>query len=63
MYGDGDQFTGVAKYEAWAGRLGVEAEGWRSRLVEGADHFWQDRGRKGEMVAEVRGWLREAQES
>lgn len=60
VYGDGDQFTGVGKYDAWAAKLASEegGAGWRSRQVEGADHFWQDRERKAELVAEVRGWAR-----
>ena len=57
LYGDGDQFTGVAKYDAWAARMGAQGgAGWNSVLVEGADHFWQERERKGELLAAVRGW-------
>lgn len=62
VHGDGDQFTGVARYEAWARRLSEAGRGWKSIVVEGADHFWRDGAKKGELVAEVRGWLRGLEE-
>lgn len=70
IHGDQDQFTAVGRYRAWAGELGRESsamgatEGsvkcrWRTVDVEGADHFWREKGARERLEGEVRSWLRE----
>lgn len=61
MHGDEDNFSGVDRLRRWAGELerAAGAEGaWRAVEVEGADHFWRDRGKKREMLEVVREWVR-----
>lgn len=58
VFGDGDQFTGEAKYRAWADSLSkIEGGAWTSVEIEDADHFWQRRERKQELLATVERWL------
>ncbi|KZT51383.1 hypothetical protein CALCODRAFT_487963, partial [Calocera cornea HHB12733] len=63
VYGDRDNFSGVAALDKWAGELrAAAAEGGsarvRTELVRGADHFWG--GEVGERLAGiVDEWLEE----
>ncbi|GAA5910925.1 hypothetical protein JCM6882_001933 [Rhodosporidiobolus microsporus] len=61
VHGDRDQFSGVERLRAWAQGLEKEQGGEEGCFgvveVEGADHFWQDRGKKRELLEAVKGWL------
>ncbi|GAA5826105.1 hypothetical protein JCM11251_007167 [Rhodosporidiobolus azoricus] len=64
VYGDQDQFSAVEKLRAWSEGLKKEqANGGRFRVVEveGADHFWQKRTKKREMLDAVASWLRDSE--
>ncbi|KAM0787959.1 hypothetical protein ACM66B_006163 [Microbotryomycetes sp. NB124-2] len=57
VFGTQDQFTAVAKYEAWSDKLQRLSDGstrWRGFKVEGADHFWRDREGKKQLLMAVR---------
>ena len=58
-YGDHDDFTGVDAYDAWAqGLENVAAtDVLRVVKVEGATHFWRERGPRAQLVDTVENWL------
>ena len=62
LYGDHDQFTGVAKYEAWVkslqevGNFPNENTVFAESKIEGGDHFWRGEALD-HMLIEVEKWL------
>ncbi|GAA5974090.1 hypothetical protein JCM11641_003428 [Rhodosporidiobolus odoratus] len=65
VYGDGDQFSAVGRLRAWANELDNQKTGartWEAVEIEGADHLWQDRGKKRVMLETVQDWLMQADE-
>lgn len=58
--GTADQFTSDARYKAWERNLGSLADsagGVSCEVVEGADHFWGDSGKKRQVLMFVDKWL------
>ena len=62
LYGDRDQFTGIARYETWVKSL-QEAGALPSRKtvvshtkIEGGDHFWHGEALD-HMLIEVEKWV------
>ncbi|GAA5863249.1 hypothetical protein JCM5353_008120 [Sporobolomyces roseus] len=61
VYGDKDQFSGIAKLRDWSTRLksmgSTRADNVRIVEVEGADHFWAKGETKREALEKVKEWL------
>ena len=59
LYGDHDDFTGVDAYDAWAQSLTQVAapDALRVVKVDGATHFWRERGPRAVLVDTVDKWL------
>jgi len=62
VYGDKDQFSGIAKLRDWSTRLKSmgstrDDEGVKVIEVEGADHFWARGETKRDALQRVTEWL------
>ncbi|KAK4052101.1 hypothetical protein OIV83_002395 [Microbotryomycetes sp. JL201] len=56
VYGTNDQFTSVARYDAWSNRLKQQSQNsnkWNDLRVDGADHFWRDKACKGRLLGAI----------
>lgn len=58
VYGTGDEFTGVKRYEDWTGKF-HERENVHVARVEDGGHFWRDPTAVRDLKTAVGDWLRE----
>ncbi|KAL9633562.1 MAG: hypothetical protein Q9164_004629 [Protoblastenia rupestris] len=60
VYGDKDIFTAQKKLRRWVERLeGRPRSSLRGKEVQGAGHFWKEKGVEDEMRAVVGGWVKD----
>ncbi|KAI9042641.1 uncharacterized protein KD926_005247 [Aspergillus affinis] len=60
MYGSHDAFTSAQKLRQWSQELGLKpGSQFQSAEIDGAGHFWRERGAESEARATLREWLRQ----